>query len=123
MNFIINKEEFLQTVSAWKQIPSRTAVDHIFYNALRGYDIKRGFSPIQDKNKLMCGYKEWQSFDLAKRAALWQIRDYRDMYSNDTVERTERRNLEEKERLGILSKKFGITFTTELNKILRDLLK
>lgn len=84
MNFIITKEEYLVTLTAWTKIPSRTAVDHIFYNAFRGHDLKRGFSPIQDQRRLANGHTEWHSFEEAVRGARsaitiapWHISDPR----------------------------------------------
>lgn len=123
MNFIINKEEYLCTIAAWNKIANRNATDHIFYNALRGHDLKRGFSPIQSENKIAAGLKPWQSFDTAKYDAWWKIRDNAAMWSHDTLERRARREAEEKERIDSLSKKYGTTFTQELITTLRELLK
>lgn len=123
MNFIINKEEYLSAMAAWNKISNRTATDHIFYNALRGHDLKRGFSPIQKENKLRNGMTPWQAFDMAKKDAIWQLRDYHAMYSYDTPERVAKRVAEQNERIDCLSKKFGVTFTQELIATLREVLK
>ena len=123
MNFIINKEEYLKLVAAWKSIPHRTAQDHILYNMLRGHDLKRGFSPIQTESKLANGMLAWQAFDTAKHNAWYQIRDNAAMWSHDTPERRARRDAEEKERIDSLSKKYGVIFTPELITTLRELLK
>ena len=123
MNFIINKEEYLSAIAAWNKIINRTATDHIFYNALRGHDLKRGFSPVQSANKLANGISPWHSFDLAKKDALWQIRDTNAMWTQDTPERKARRDVEEKARMDSLSKKYGTIFTPELIATLRELFK
>jgi hypothetical protein len=123
MNFIINKEEYLSAIVAWNKIINRTATDHIFYNALRGHDLKRGFSPIQSANKLANGISPWNSFDIAKKDAQWQIRDTNAMWPQDTPERKARRAAEEKERIDSLGKKYGVIFTTDLITTLRELFK
>jgi hypothetical protein len=121
MNFIINKEEYLNLAAAWKTIPSRTAQDHILYNVLRGFDLKRGFSPIQKQSKLSNGFTEWQSFDKAKHEAYWTLREPT-IYAGESATRIATRALELADRIKWLNKKFGITFTPELMKQLRDLL-
>ena len=122
MNFIINKEEYLSAMAAWNKIANRNATDHIFYNALRGHDLKRGFSPIQTESKLANGMLAWRAFDTAKHDAWWMLRD-NTAFSNDTVERKARRDAEQKERVDSLSKKYGVIFTPELITTLRELLK
>jgi hypothetical protein len=121
MNFIINKEEYLKLAAAWKTIPARTAEDHILYNVLRGFDLKRGFSPIQKQSKLSNGFTEWQAFDKAKREAYWTLREPT-IYAGESAVRTATRALELADRIKWLNKKFGITFTSELMKTLRELL-
>jgi len=123
MNFIISKEEYLCTIAAWNKITNRSATDHIFYNALRGHDLKRGFSPIQSESKLANGMSAWQSFDTAKHEAWWQIRDHSSMFHESNPDRIAKRESEQKERIDSLSKKYGVTFTPELLTTLRELLK
>ena len=113
MNFIINKEEFLQVVAAWKQIPNRNATDHIFYNALRGFDLKRGFGPITTESKLANGATPWQSFDGALRSAAFQLRAAA-IYPNMPPDRKAKQEAERDERMNALGKKFGVIFTPEL---------
>jgi hypothetical protein len=117
MNFIITKEEYLGTLTAWTKIPSRTAVDHIFYNALRGHDLKRGFSPIQDQRRLDNGHTEWRSFDDALREAQsaitlapWHINDPR--YITAFAATCKR-----------LGNRYGTTFTPGLITALQEALK
>jgi hypothetical protein len=121
MNFIINKEEFLQVVAAWKQIPGHDATDHIFYNALRGHDLKRGFVPIKSEIKLANGAAPWQSYEAAIKDASWQLRDA-PTYAN-TPERKAKNEAEYKNRIESLSKRFGITFTPELIAKLKESFK
>ena len=122
MNFIINKEEYLCTIAAWNKIANRNATDHIFYNALRGFDLKRGFSPIQSENKIAAGMTPWQSFENAKKDAAWQIRDD-SAWTHDTPDRAAKRAASTKERIDTLSKKYGTTFAPELLATLRELFK
>lgn len=122
MNFIISKEEYLNVIAAWNKISNRDSKDHIFYNVLRGHDPKRGFSPVISPIKLSNGCTEWSSFNNAKREALWQIRDSL-AYTNDTPERRFAREIEVRERINELSKKYGVEFTTELITAIREALK
>lgn len=122
MNFIINKEEFLQVVAAWKQIPNRNATEHIFYNALRGHDLKRGFGPIKTESKLANGAKPWQSFEGALKSAAWALRGI-STYANEPADRVARKQEEYDKRIAALSKKFGITFTPELIAKLQEAFK
>jgi len=123
MNFIINKEEYLSAMAAWNKIANRNATDHIFYNALRGHDLKRGFSPIQTESKLANGMLAWQAFDQAKKDAAWLIRDHLSMFQESDPARKSKREAEQKERIDSLSKKYGVIFTPELITTLRELLK
>ena len=122
MNFIINKEEYLSATAAWNKIANRNATDHIFYNALRGHDLKRGFSPIQSENKIANGMVPWHAFEDAKRGARWKTRIHA-ILSHDSAERQAKRDAEEKDRIDSLSKKFGVTFTQELIATLQELFK
>lgn len=115
MNFIINKEEYLAVTSAWASNSTHTAVEHILYNALRGHDLKRGFSPIQSANKLANGSTSWQSFDQACRDARRELR-FRETHP------TPRSEAEQQERFNRLNKRFGIIFTAELLSTLGELL-
>ncbi len=123
MNFIITKDEYLQAKKAWTQ-PGyhHNAADHIIYNALRGFDLKRGFSPVTDQQKLNNGFSEWQSYDTAKSNARWEVRES-SRWAGETPERTARRNAEDAERYKTLGLKFGVTFTPELLTTIRELLK
>ena len=121
MNFIITKEEYLSAQAAWNKIANRNSTDHIFYNALRGHDLKRGFSPIQTENKLAAGMQPWKSFDAALSDARWQVRDQASF--DHAPERKAARDAAQQERYDSLSKKYGVTFTPELIITLRELLK
>lgn len=123
MEYIISKEEYLSAMAAWTKIANRNSADHIFYNTLRGHDLKRGFSPIKENSiKLANGAQPWQAFTQAKYDAFWSLRDSYGL-SGDTPERKARRELEYKDRMDSLSKKFGVTFTPELITTLREMLK
>lgn len=123
MNFIINKDEFLKAKAAWTQ-PGyhHDATDHIIYNAIRGFDLQRGFSPITDSRKLQGSADEWQSFKNAKTRAAWALRTSAS-YTGEKPERAERRIKEDAERFKNLSTKFGIEFTPELTATIREMLK
>jgi hypothetical protein len=122
MEFIISKEEYLTVKAAWTKIANRNSTDHIFYNALRGHDIKRGFAATTSDRKLSNGKKEWDGFETAKGNALWRIR-LEPSYSYDTPERKASREAATKDRIDALSKQFGIEFSPELINMLRELLK
>ncbi len=121
MNFIISKEEYLNAITAWNKILNRNSSDHIIYNMIRGHNPNRGFSPIQSPNKLNNGAKPWQSFEQAKSATRFSLRDASGL-RNDTSARTALRELDFKDRRDALSKKFGITFTPELIAKLKEVL-
>lgn len=122
MNFIINKDEFLKAKAAWTQ-PGyhHNAADHIIYNALRGHDLARGFSPITDTRKLQGNANAMQSFIDAKSSAAWDIRASA-RWAGETPERTAKREAEDTKRFENLGIKFGIAFTPELLTTLRELL-
>ena len=122
MNFIISKEEYLNVIAAWNKISNRDTTDHIFYNVLRGHDPKRGFSPVQSPIKLANGQTPWLAFEQAKSSAVWQIRSH-PVYAGDTPARLAARNIETKERLDNLSRKFGVEFTPELIAKIQEVLK
>ncbi len=122
MNFIISKEEFLSVAVAWNTIPNKDAADHILYNALRGHDLKRGFSPITKPLKLDNGMSPWKSYDGAKFNAFWQLRPMQ-VNSFDSTERKLVREKEYADRIKVLNEKFKVTFTPELIATLREMLK
>jgi hypothetical protein len=120
--FIINKEEYLKAKAAWNNIPNRTATDHIFYNALRGHDLKRGFAETISERKLTNGKGPWDSYNSALSSAAWSIR-IEPKYSHDTPERAARREAATKEHIDGLGKKYGTEFTPELLTALREVFK
>lgn len=122
MEFIISKEEYLKVKAAWTKIANRNSADHIFYNALRGHDLKRGFAPTTSNIKMSNGKREWHGFETAKGNALWRIR-IEPIYTNDTAERKASRDVRVQERIDALSKQFGIEFSPELITMLRELFK
>jgi hypothetical protein len=122
MNFIINKEEYLKVKAAWNTIPNRDATDHIFYNALRGHDLKRGFAETTSERKLTNGKSPWEGYNTALSNAKWMIR-IEPAYSHDTPERAAKRAIATKERIDGLSKKYGTEFSPELTEALRELFK
>lgn len=70
--FIIQDKEQFKTIQARFQERSRnklaTAVDHVFYNIIRGKDLKHGFTPLTNENKLKNSYNNypWANFTHAK---------------------------------------------------------
>jgi hypothetical protein len=111
MNFIINKDEYLKVKAAWNNIPNRTATDHIFYNALRGHDLKRGFAETISERKLTNGKGPWDSYNSALSAARWTLRNLTVNISQSILQ----------ERIDALSKKYGTEFTPELTTALKEL--
>lgn len=122
MEFIISKEEYLKVKAAWANIANRNSADHIFYNALRGHDLKRGFAATTSDRKLSNGKREWAGFETAKSDALWRIR-LEPVYGYDTPERKAGRDIRSKEKIDALNKQFGIEFSHELTSMLRELFK
>ena len=70
MNYITNKEEYLKLSKAWKDHVNSgktvTAMHHMIYNAIRGYDLKRGFTPITREARLNAGHDPNGSYNSAK---------------------------------------------------------
>lgn len=67
--FILSKEQFVQYndhfVSA-ARARALTAGDMLLHNILCNKDIRRGFTPITNSNKLNHGANEWQGFIAAR---------------------------------------------------------
>ncbi len=123
MNYIIEREQYNGIVATWKNLKSHTAEDHIIYNALRGFDIKRGFTPITNKNKLVNGLAEWSGFKTALNNAKHLLRGPSTfVYKFSTEEQTLKRTEEENNRMKQLNDKFGIEFTPELREKLKEIL-
>ena len=92
-----------------------------FYNVLRGHPIDRGFQPIHTERKLAAGMSPWHALTQAKHDARWDIRD-NSAWGNETPDRKAKRELEYKERIDALSKKYGTTFTPELIAKMKEVL-
>ena len=118
MNYIFTKEQYLSAKSAWNNIASRTPADHIIYNAIRGFDLKRGFTEITNPIKLSNGAFSWHGFHKSRVEAqrifkgpfIWP----KDQARFDQAYSEQRKNL---------SKRYGIEFTTELMEAMREVLK
>lgn len=121
MNFLINKDEYIKVKAAWNR-PGfhHTAVDHIFYNALRGHDLKRGFAAVTSGRKLQSG-NPWRTFELAKQEAQQRLRFF--SLSGDTPERLQRRQQEYAIRIAGMTQLYGTEFTPELVGALSEVLK
>ena len=72
--FIIqDKQQFKKIQARFKELSrskQATAVDHVFYNIVRGKPLDRGFTPITNENKLRSSYNNrplW-AFEQAKSA-------------------------------------------------------
>jgi hypothetical protein len=77
MDYLIeDKEKFLEMRQAWKDHANEGGTirpeDHIIYNAIRGYDLKRGFTPIVKQARLDAGHRH--AFDLASQNLRWQVK-------------------------------------------------
>ena len=118
MNHIITKTQYLSALTYWSNCPNRPAADHIIYNAIRGFDLKRGFTPITSPIKLSNGAYDWQGFNTAREDAQHIVRlPYiwpKDQQRFDTAYT---------EKMKALSKKYGFEFTPELMEQLREVLK
>lgn len=124
MNYIIEKDQYLTVLATWKQTKDHKAVDHIIYNVLRGFDPKRGFTPITKAIKLENGAQEWEGYQNALSSARSKIKGpstYTSKY--DTVTSIARRQQEDADRLKSLQTNFGIEFTPELLSKLQEALK
>lgn len=124
MNYIIEKAQYESVVAKWKQTKSHTAAEHIIYNALRGFDPKRGFTPITHSNKLANGAQLWDGYNTALYTAKWLLREANirmGKYATelDILLRTDSEN----ERIKQTSDKFGVEITSELRTKLLELLK
>lgn len=117
MNYIINKEQYLAAKAEWKSNKNRDAVDHIIYNAIRGFDIKRGFTGITNPTKLGNGAEEWAGFKNALNEARWQFREAASFVRGIDVEAAYQK------RVATLSSKYGFEFTEELMEKMREVLK
>jgi len=118
MNHIITKEQYLSAKTIWKNGIHRTAADHIIYNAIRGFDLKRGFTEITNSTKLNNGAVDWQGFIAARREA-------RDVFNPPfTWPQDEARSSAMYEaRMKELSRKFGFEFTPEIMAKMREVMK
>ena len=114
MNHIITKTQYLSAKQFWSNNPNRSAGDHIIYNAIRGFDLKRGFTEITSPIKLSNGAYDWQGFTAAKADASWTIRKPYSVTGSAA---------EYEGRMKELSKKYGFEFTPELMEQLREVLK
>ena len=123
MNYIINKEEYLSAITAWKH-PGyhRESCDHIIYNLIRGHDPKRGFTPLHNPGKLSNGHNPDEGYIQAKYNAKWMFRS-----SNANAYTTPDRKIimeaEYNKRIANLNLRFGIQFTPELIEKIREELK
>ena len=118
MNHIITKEQYLSAKTSWKNSPNRSAADHIIYNAIRGFDLKRGFTEITSSNKLNNGAYDWQGFDSARSDASFEFRP------PFTWPQDEARSAATYDaRMKDLSRKFGFEFTPEIMAKMREVMK
>ena len=124
MNYIFTKEQYISAKAAWSKITSHTPADHIIYNAIRGFDLKRGFSEITNPVKLENGAHRWHGFACAHNIAQQQFKPIR-TYSATSA----RANLQDEIDLAYanhcdqLSARFGFDFTPEVIETMREVLK
>lgn len=80
MEYIItDKQQFRQYQTEFRNMSrakAATAQDHILYNLIRGKDLKRGFTPITNTNKLTSNYSNnvWHAFSAAKSDLTWALK-------------------------------------------------
>ena len=77
MEYLIkDKEQFLAMQAAWREeVNSGGKIrpeDHIMYNAIRGYPLDRGFTPVVKQARLDAGHRH--AFDIATDNLKWQIK-------------------------------------------------
>lgn len=118
MNYIFTKEQYLSAKAAWNNMKDRTPEDHIIYNVIRGFDLKRGFTEITNPTKLCNGAKPWDGFNVALRAARYKFSGPRIWPAVQ-----ERHNLDYEAKMKDLGKRYGVTFTVELMEAVREVLK
>jgi hypothetical protein len=74
MTFIFDKSQFQALQTNFKDSAhneSNSSSDAILYNIIRGKDLKRGFTPITNQNKLNNGADPWLGFKQALLTARW----------------------------------------------------
>lgn len=77
MTFIFDKPAFQTLQATFKQYAnqnSNSASDMILYNIIRGKDIKRGFTPITNSNRLANGADPWYGYKSALSNLRWNIK-------------------------------------------------
>jgi hypothetical protein len=96
MDYIIqDKQQYWQYQEAFRtraRNKQTTAQDHILYNFIRGKDLKRGFTPITNANKLSANYanNQWHAFSQALQDLTWALKSkhatFKSRYENITEE-------------------------------------
>jgi len=114
MNYLINKTQYLSAKQQWNNGFNRNSTDHLIYNLIRGFDLKRGFTETTNETKLNNGWKPWAGFDYAKESAKWRFRPASPYNSGPA---------DYEQRMKDLSKTWGFEFTPELMITLREALK
>jgi hypothetical protein len=124
MNYIIEKDQLASVLAAWKQPKSHTASQHVIYNVLRGYEPKRGFTPITRPTKLANGAEQWFGYDMAIFTARWELREINNKMGRFSTEAQALiRASAENDRIKATNTKYGIEITSELRTKLLELLK
>lgn len=78
-HFFEDKQQYLAFQQAFRKLSrekNAKSHDHILYNFIRGCDLKFGFSPLKNPNKIDPYHKdEWKGFTAAKSELLRLIKN------------------------------------------------
>lgn len=108
MNTNLTKEQIQTIKKSWSSAKIHSVVMHIIYNALRGKDVKLGFTPVSNPNKLRCHKDPLVSFKNAKYDAIHTL------YQDPNGIRVQNKK--------ILEELFGIEFTYDLSEELKRII-
>lgn len=115
MNYITEKKHNKNIAQAWKATRNHTAAENIIYNALRGFDLRRGFTSITSAAKLNGGAIPEYGYEQALLTARFLILNRGvPIYLFKDESRLEAWMQRESHRIQQLSNTFGLEFTKEL---------
>jgi hypothetical protein len=74
IKFFKSKEDYLTMKKAWASVSGIATADmHMFYNLLRGFGPRRGFSEVKSKVKLANGAAPWYTADMTSYMLRYQL--------------------------------------------------
>jgi hypothetical protein len=114
---LLTKEQYLDLKAHWKALPRHSAMHHIGYNLLRGFEATRGFTPCTARKVASRGNDPWQGFNIAVlnlRMITGKLKPLNDEPSY--MVRYSKRVEEEAARFKAM---FGITITDEIREAMK----